>query len=98
MARLMWGNDNKHVYRVVVHITYPENWSSLYDLAVPGSTETTVHGPYLEVGPARAAVTRVGRELHRRWLTQLRRNPALESPVVEHEFQSSPLKWAAISG
>jgi hypothetical protein len=92
MARKMWGDDEKHVYRAVVTVTYPSEWS-LYGMAVGQWEETSHYGPYLHPGPAKAAVTNRKKEILRRWRAQARRNSELPMPIVNYAFESAELDW-----
>lgn len=92
MARKMWGDDAKRVYRAVVTVTYPSDWS-IYSMPVGEWQETSHYGPFLQPGPARAAVTRRKRDITSRWRSQIRRNPELPMPEIEHRIEASELHW-----
>lgn len=96
MARKMWGNDSRYAYRAVVTVTYPEGWS-IYGMPVGEWVETTHHGPYLHPGAAKAAVTMQKRQIMQRWRAQVKRNPELPIPTIEHAIESSELRWVTTS-
>lgn len=96
MAKKMWGNNSRYVYRAVVTVTYPEGWS-IYGMPVGEWVETTHHGPYLNPGPAKAAATKRKREVRHRWLAQAKRNPELPMPIVDYALESSELRWTTTS-
>lgn len=96
MARMMWANDEKHVYRAVIRVTYPDGWK-IYGFETEGRVETTYCGPYLGSGSARASVSRRKREIYSHWRSQARNNPELPMPVVEFDLEASELHWKMVS-
>jgi hypothetical protein len=97
MARRMWGNDAKMVYRSIVTVRYPAGWSVYGHTVSEGEYyDTTFHGPFLAPGPARAAATKVKRDVRTNWQFRAKRNPTLEMPKVEVKFECSPLDWKQV--
>jgi|SRR5688572_22449827 len=97
MARRMWGNDEKRVYRSIVTVRYPAGWQ-IYGHSVSEGEyhNTTFHGPFLAPGPARAAATKVKREVRTNWQFQARRTPGIVMPVVEVRVECAELEWRPV--
>jgi hypothetical protein len=96
MARRMWGNDEKVVYRSIVTVTYPQGWRYYGNPADATTTEVTFHGPFLASGPARAAVTRLKRQIRNLWQFQAKRTIGLPMPIVESVVESAELNWKPV--
>lgn len=84
--------DTTHVFRAVVTITYPALPDSPLEWMRVERTTTKIHGPYTQIGPARAAITLARRNSNYRasWYDNTPR------PVVEAYVERTPLAWERV--
>jgi len=97
MARKMWGNDERGVYRAVVTVTYPAGWLIYgHSVGVGEYSDTTYHGPYLYPGPAKAAATIQKQKIKSNWRFQARKIPDIPIPTVDVAIEYAELHWKPV--